>query len=94
LEGIAMREPFAVKLAESRACRRCASYWQSVLRFGLPFVVLFQGIDYLISRVTGKPWMWGPWWLMIAMSAVAMFVASAVWWAFMREIAIWKRKNQ
>jgi hypothetical protein len=89
-----MREPSTRKLAESRACLSCANYWQSVLRFGLPFIVLFEGIDYLVSRITGNAGFRYPWWFTVIISIAGMLVASALWWALMREIATWKLKGR
>ncbi len=88
-----MRDPFTRRLAEGSL--KCAKYWQSVLRFGLPFIVLFHSIDYFIFRITaGKVGLRYPWRFAVIMSIPVMFVASTLWWALMREIAAWKRKNQ
>ncbi len=72
-----------------------ASYWQSVLRFGLPFTILYVVVNYAVFRAAignvGLPYPWRS----VAIPDVAyMFLASTVWWGLMRQIANWKRKNQ
>lgn len=89
-----MSEPFTKKLAESSACLKCANYWQSVVRVGLPFIIFFQGIDYVVSRITGKTALTHPWWLTAIMSILAMFTVSTLWWVLMREVAASRQKNQ
>ncbi len=72
-----MREPFSIKLAESSACLKCANYRQSVLRFGLPFIVLYHGLDYLVFRITtGNAGLRYPWRFAVIMSVPVMFIAS------------------
>jgi hypothetical protein len=91
-----MHEPlFTKRLAESRVAFKFEKYWQSVLRFGLPFVILSYGSDYVTFRLTvgtsGRRYDWG---FTIVMGVISMFVVSTIWWLLMREIAAWKRKNQ
>jgi hypothetical protein len=90
-----MREPFTRKLAESSVCLKCANYWQSVFRFGLPFILIYRGIEYAAFRMTaGKMRLPFPWRFELPMDILVMFVASTLWWLLMREIAAWRRKNQ
>jgi hypothetical protein len=73
---------------------RCLSYWQSVLRFGLPFIILYRGTDYASFRIiSGNVGLRYPWRLAAAMDIPVMLLASAIWWGLMRQIAAWKRKN-
>ncbi len=88
-----MSEPFTSKL--TRGSLKCANYWQSVLRFGLPFIVLYRGLDYLVFRIaSGNMGLRYDWRFALAMDAPVMLVVSALWWWLMREIASWKYKNQ
>ncbi len=75
--------------------RKCASYWQSVLRFGLPFIILYRGTNYVAFRITagdvGLPYPWRS----VAIPDVAyMFLASTIWWALMRWLVTMKQKDQ
>jgi hypothetical protein len=74
---------------------RYANYWQTVLRFGLPFVALYQGLDYVIFRIVlGDPMVRYPWPVKVAADVPFMFLVSTIWWLLMRQIATWKRKIQ
>ena len=88
-----MPEPFTRKLAQGSL--KCANYWQSLLRFGLPVMILYRGIDYAAFRIiasnVGLRYPWRP---AVIMDVPVMFLISTVWWWLMREIAAWKQKNQ
>jgi len=90
-----MREPFTRRLADSSFCVKCASYWQSVLRFGLPWAVAYGGIDYAVFRLSAHNiGLRYPWRLTAIADISVMFVVAAMWWLLMREIAAWRRKSQ
>lgn len=73
---------------------KCSSYWQSLLRFGLPFIILYRGIDYTVFRtITHKPGAY-PWETTVAMDVPLMFFVAAVWWGLMRQLAAWKRRSE
>ena len=75
--------------------QKYSKYWRSILFFGLPFVVLYRGIDYMIFWLTtGKSGLVYPWRLVTIMDIPLMFLVSAIWWAIMRQLAAWKRKYQ
>jgi hypothetical protein len=87
--------PIAKKLAQSSYHLKCANYWQSVLRFGLPFVLLYRGIDYAVFRLTAKGTaLRYPWRFDFATDLLVMFIVATLWWLLMREIAAWKVKNE
>jgi len=72
---------------------KCASYWQSMLRFGLPWTITYRGIHYLMFRLAGGDSLGHyPWLFFLPLDIFVMFVMSTVWWGFMREIVSWKRK--
>jgi hypothetical protein len=88
-----MNELFSSRL--TRISYKFDTFGKSVVRFGLPWVILYRGIDYLSFRMTlGKAGLPYPWRMVLAMDLPIMLVVSAVWWGLMREISIWKRKNQ
>ena len=71
-------------------------YWQSVLRYGLPFIVLYRGTSYLAFRIAARnAGLRYPWSLERILTDVALaLLVSFFWWAFMRELASAKRKAQ
>ncbi len=74
---------------------KCANYWQSVLRFGAPFAVLYGGLDYLLFRLTsGRMAVRYPWRAQLLRDIILMFLTSTIWWGLMRQLASWKRKSQ
>lgn len=88
------REPYTTKLAQSSYCLKCASYWQSVLRFGLPFIILYRAIDYVSFRViAGRSVPRYPWRISLLIDLGTMLFVALLWWLLMREIAAWKRKS-
>jgi hypothetical protein len=91
-----MREPLCTrKLAESSFVFKFEKYWQSVLRLGLPFVILVYGSNYVAFRLAGgTSGRHYPWVSQIIAAVIVMFFVSTIWWLLMREIAAWKRKNQ
>jgi hypothetical protein len=75
---------------------KCASYWQSVLRFGLPWIVGYRIIHYTVFRIYGgnaSKYFSYPWSYVLRVDFVALLIVSTVWWGFMRQIASWKPKD-
>jgi len=88
-----MSEPFTEKLA--RASLKCATFWQSVLRFGLPLVLLSRLEDYVGFRISaGRTGLSYPWGFHVMLDLAVMFFVSALWWWLMRELIALKRKNE
>lgn len=75
---------------------KCAKYWQSVLRYGLPFIVLYRGTSYLVFRIAAhNGGLRYPWSLELILEDVGLaLLVSFFWWVFMRELASVKRKMQ
>lgn len=60
---------------------RTTGYWRILLRFGLPFVVLFQLADYLIfgrNALSGNH----SWWLSLAIDIPVLFSVSALFYTW------------
>ncbi len=73
---------------------KCANYWQSVLRFGLPLVILYRGTDYALFRMTaGAVGVRYPWRVAVVTDIPLLFLVSTLWWWLMREMVSLKRKN-
>jgi hypothetical protein len=89
-----MHEPLKWKLAGGSP--RGPSLWQSVLRFGLPFILLFHVIGYAISRMNRdrSTWLLHPWWLEIIGDVFLLFFVSAFWRRIVRESGTWKDKKR
>jgi hypothetical protein len=75
----------------------CGSYWQAVLRFGLPWAFLSRLISYGFFRIhhdhDGSKYLPYPWPYVLMEDLAIMLIVSALWWGFVREIASWKRKG-
>jgi hypothetical protein len=88
-----MLGPFTGRLGQGSL--KCAHYWQSVLRVGLPFIILYRGVNYAVFWAVVGTGGWSyPWRAAVAVDIPLVFLVSTLWWVFMREIAAWKRKNQ
>lgn len=73
---------------------RFATLWQSVFRFGLPFIILYLGTDYLAFRLTtAHSGLAYPWRSVLVPDIALMFIVSGLWWGLMRQLALRKRKN-
>jgi hypothetical protein len=60
-------------------------YWQSVLRFGIPWIIVYRGIDYLCFRIANRnSGIRYDWWLLIIIDIPLIFVAPALWRLFTR----------
>jgi hypothetical protein len=73
--------------------RKCSSYWQSLVRFGLPVAVLYGVAEYASFSFTRTAGMRYPWRVELASDVALMLVASAIWWGLMRQLRSWKRKH-
>jgi hypothetical protein len=75
---------------------RWSNYWQSLLRVGVPFVILYRGTDYLIFRVftiKGGVRLSYSWISASLMDIPIMFLVATLWWLYWRQIAR-KRREQ
>ncbi|HXU19462.1 MAG TPA: hypothetical protein VN788_02650 [Verrucomicrobiae bacterium] len=72
----------------SELCSKYSSFWQSLLRFGLPFILIYYLVNYIIFRVTLKnTGLQYPWKSAVIPDVFFMFLVSAVWWIVMRQFA-------
>lgn len=79
---------------EQLSLKHC-SYWQSVLCFGLPCIVLYGLLNYALFRLaTGNVGLRYPWRSVIVPDIAYMFLVSTVWWIFMRQLAASKRGSK
>jgi hypothetical protein len=70
------------------------TYWEAVLRFGLPFGIVSLGTDYLVYGMRGGNHAPYPWVFFLTTNVCAIPVVSALWWGFKRGIAVGRRDNQ
>jgi hypothetical protein len=70
------------------------TYQQAVLRFGLPFIILYRGTDYLFYRLGSHRVEPYPWFFFITIDVVVMFVVSTMWWIFCRDREIASRNQK
>jgi hypothetical protein len=74
---------------------KCPNFWQSVLRFGVPFIILYQGLDYVIFRIAAaNVGMRYPWRIEVVTDIPCMFLVSTLWWARLRRTATRKHQIQ
>jgi hypothetical protein len=60
--------------------------------FGLPFIILYRGTDYLFYRLGSPSVEPYHWFFFITIDVVVMFVVSTMWWTFCRDREIASRK--
>jgi hypothetical protein len=88
-----MRQRYVWNLDQLRL--KCGSYWQSLLRFGLPSTILYFVIDYVAFRVaTDDVGPTFPWRRVVISDIAFLLIVSTLWWALMRQLTAWKRKNE
>src|ERR1700733_2199329 len=81
-----------VKLSAHSA--KCVKYWQSLIRFGFPFIILYGGIDYGTFRLTaGKAGLPYDWRTALIFDVPVMFIVAALWCGITREVVAAKRKS-
>jgi hypothetical protein len=73
---------------------KCSNYWQGVLRFGLPFVLLYRLANYAVFLLTvGDQGIRYDWWANCLWDILLLFVVSTLWWLFMREVNSVRKKR-
>jgi hypothetical protein len=66
----------------------CTNYWQSVLRIGLPFIILYRGFSYAMFRIIAGNFAWSyPWRRIVIPDVVYMFLVSTILWVLARQLA-------
>lgn len=71
-----------------------ASYWQSLICFGLPFIVLYGLLNYVIFRLaTGNVGLRYPWRSVIVPDLAYMLLVSTAWWIVMRQLAAARKRR-
>lgn len=88
-------DPFAGR--SGRWMLKCTSYWQSILRVGIPFILTVRGINYVEFRMAARhsgaryPYPFPS--EFIIDICIALFVSAVFCW-MMRKLAAFKRKDQ
>jgi hypothetical protein len=73
---------------------RYSSYWRCVIGFGLPFIVIYRAIDYVIYRsAIGEGELRYPWRVVALLDISYMFVISTIWWFLLRQLKTRQRKD-
>lgn len=64
-----------------------ASFWQALVFFGLPFILLYRGVDYIHFRmITAKVCLRYPWKIYLPMDVLVMFFVSLLWYGYRRAL--------
>jgi hypothetical protein len=74
---------------KSPAERASPTFLKCVLQFGIPWILLFQGFQYLLFRINGGSRHY-PWGFAILMDIPSTLLASFCWWLLRRRVA-WRR---
>ena len=76
------------KLSFTELCVKYGSFRRSVLRFGLPFIVIYYIVNYIIFRAAkGNAGVRYPWERVIIPDLLYLFLVSALWWILMRVVS-------
>lgn len=85
---------FAGKLGQWMLKRR--SYWQSILRIGIPFIFLIRGINYvqfrMATRKSGAKYPYPFPSEFIVDVCIVLFVSAVFWW-LTRKLAMLKQRH-
>lgn len=90
-------DPFAGRLGQYWL--KCTSYWQAVLRVGIPLIVIVRGINYVEFRMAVRhsgaryPYFLS-FWSEFIIDICIVLVVSAVFCWMVRKFAALKQKNQ
>lgn len=90
-----MERPFTSKLAEGNFVFKYAKFRMSLLRVGLPFVLIREALMYgsfLVEVHDSR--LHYPWKFELVVSVPLALFVSAAWWFLMREIAAWKLRDR
>lgn len=88
-------DPFAGKFGQYWL--KCASYWQSILRVGIPFILIVRGINYVEFRMAAQnsgakyPYFFPG--ELIADVCIVLFVSAVFSW-ILRRLATPKKNNE
>lgn len=90
-------DPFAGKLGQYWL--KCASYWQAILRIGIPLILIVRGINYVEFRMAVRhsgarsPYFLSFWSEFIIDISIALVVSAVFCW-MVRKFAALRQKNQ
>jgi hypothetical protein len=88
-------DPFAGKLGQWML--RCTSYWQSILRIGIPFIFVVRGINYvqfqMASRKSGAKYPYPFPSELIVDVCIVLFVSAVFCW-LIRKLSALEQSNQ
>ena len=88
-------DPFAGKLGQWML--RCTSYWQSILRVGIPLIFVVRGINYvqfrMAARKSGAKYPYSFPSELIVDVCIVLFVSAVFCW-LARKLAALKQNNQ
>lgn len=88
-------DPFAGKLGHYWL--KCTSYWQAVIRIGIPFTLMVRGINYVQFRMSVRssgakyPYPFPS--EFIVDICVILFVSAVFWW-LTRRLATLRKNNE
>lgn len=75
--------------------RKTTSFWQTLLRVGIPFAVLYRTTDYLafLVRIRHSPSHFLAWYVFVPTDATVAVILSAAWSGVMRSVFRYRRES-
>ena len=64
---------------------KTTSFWQALLRVGLPIIAMYRATHYLMFRLEkGNLRLHYPWCFALTVDVIAILALSTLWWSLMR----------
>lgn len=74
--------------------RKNITFTQSIIRFGIPWVIFYHGISYILFRLgVDDSGLHYPWWFLLSIDIPVTLLVSAICWLLMRQLADRKRRR-
>lgn len=76
--------------------KKTTSYWQAVLRVGVPIIIAYRATNYLIFYVEkgAALKLHYPWRFALIMDVITVFILSTLWWSLMRSVFGMHRRGE
>jgi hypothetical protein len=66
--------------------KKTTKFWPAVVRVGLPIILLYRVIDYVVFLIGGgrSAGVHYPWRFAVIVDPITLFILSTLWWSLMR----------
>ena len=69
--------------SQSAGTKKGTTFPRSLVTFGIPWVILYRSIDYVIFRIENHAAVRYPWGFSILLDIPIALIAATLWWLFM-----------